>query len=290
MVKRALWSTAGMVVVFTAFAVVTTQVKAVRAGSPWQDDPYDGVVSFTVFLVPALAFLIAVRVALTRNRSGEPVHRASLVAGALVGATAVTDWIAVALRADRPLWNGWTPWLIGALTLVTAATAVTLPVVWRARRRLTGAEPHGDWLADLPLPAKAFIRRHIVAIAALASLAAGLAITTAEAVGEGWTSPLLFLTGVAIGAGGLFAFSMATNALLHVAVPPAKRRSRLHRALRFAVVLGAAALPVAAVLRDDIWPPVDSPERFAVVTFGGGLIVFVVTFLMALVGGAGVVP
>ena len=67
MVKRALWSTAGMVVVFTAFAVVTTQVKTVRAGSPWQDDPYDGVVSFTVFLVPALAFLIAVRVGLSRR-------------------------------------------------------------------------------------------------------------------------------------------------------------------------------------------------------------------------------
>src|SRR5690349_5461513 len=194
MVKRALWATAGMVVVFTAFAVVTTQVKTVRAGSPWQDDPYDGVVSFTVFLVPALAFLIAARVALTRNRLMEPVYRASLVAGALVAATAVTDWVAVALRADSPLWNGWTPWLIGALGAVTVVTAVVVPVVWQARRRVADADPPGDWLADLPLPAKAFVRRHIVAIAALASLAGSLAITTAEAVGEGWTSPLLYLT------------------------------------------------------------------------------------------------
>jgi hypothetical protein len=290
MVKRALWSTAGMVVVFTAFAVVTTQVKTVRAGSPWQDDPYDGVVSFTVFLVPALALLIAARVALTRNRVLEPVHRASLVAGALVAATAVTDWIAVVLRADRPLWNGWTPWLIGALAVVTAVTAAAWPVVWRARRRLADGEPPGDWLTDLPLPAKAFIRRHIVAIAALASLAAGLAITTAEAVGERWTSPLLYLTAAAIGTGGFFAFSMAANALLHIAVPPAKRRSRLHRAFRFAVVLGAATLPIAAVLRDEIWPPVDSPERFAVVTFGGGLVAFVLAFLGAFVMKPGDVP
>ncbi len=298
--KRALGTIAAMVVVFTLFAGVTTQVKAVRAGSPWQDDPYDGMVSFTMFLVPALALLIAIRVAVTRRRIPEPAYRAeqvlraALVCGGLVAATAVTDWLAVVLRADRPLWNGWTPWLIAALAILTATAAGTLPVLWRAWRRLpaaTEAEADGDWLADLPFMrfelANAFVRRHIVAIAAVASLVAGLALATAQAVGEGWTSALLFVTAAAIGSGGFFAFSMGGNALLRIATPPAKPRTKVHRAVRFAVVLGAAALPIAAVFRDTIWPPVDSPERFAVVTFGGGLLVFILVFVAAFAASLG---
>jgi hypothetical protein len=71
----ALWASLAGAIAFTAFAYVTTQDHAVRAGSPWQDDPYDGVVSFTEFLVPALAMLIAVRALLLRRPEPQPVFR-----------------------------------------------------------------------------------------------------------------------------------------------------------------------------------------------------------------------
>jgi hypothetical protein len=55
---RALWVSVAGAGAFTAFAWVTTQDKSVRAGSPWQNDPYDGMLPFAEFLVPALAVLI----------------------------------------------------------------------------------------------------------------------------------------------------------------------------------------------------------------------------------------
>lgn len=43
------WCCTGDAVLFTAFAVATRQVRALRAHSPWQDDPYDVVVSAPQF-------------------------------------------------------------------------------------------------------------------------------------------------------------------------------------------------------------------------------------------------
>ncbi len=62
-------------VAFTVFAVVTTQIQAVRAGSPWQDDPYDVVVSFTKFFVPALTALVWVRARLCDVSTPVPLSR-----------------------------------------------------------------------------------------------------------------------------------------------------------------------------------------------------------------------
>jgi hypothetical protein len=311
---RALSATVTVAVAFSAFAVVTTQAKGIRAGSPWQDDPYDGVVSFTVFLVPALTLLIVARAALNRRSASVPAFRAeqllraALVCVALVAATVVTDWLALALRADRPLWNSGTPWLIAALAVLTVAVGAAVLLVLRARCRLPERErsgPDGDWLDDLPvlidrLPppvrraagwsgrdsVRTFVREHIVAIAATASLAGSLLETTAQAVGEGWSSPLLFFTGVAIGAGGFFAFSMGANVVLRLAVPRRAARTAALSDAHVAVVVGCLALPVAAVLRDSIWAAlgrageVDSPERFAAITFGGAALAAAVTFVV----------
>ncbi|MEU0572149.1 hypothetical protein ABZ297_43040 [Nonomuraea sp. NPDC005983] len=59
--RRALAQALACALAFTALAYVTTQNKLVRQGSPWQRDPYDLVVSLTIFLVPALAALIVAR-------------------------------------------------------------------------------------------------------------------------------------------------------------------------------------------------------------------------------------
>jgi hypothetical protein len=44
-----------------ALTVFSTQIHAVRMDSPWQDDPYNVVLSVTVFAVPALAAAIGLR-------------------------------------------------------------------------------------------------------------------------------------------------------------------------------------------------------------------------------------
>lgn len=322
-VTAALWAALGTAAAFTAFAYATTQMSAVRAGSPWQDDPYDGVVSFTEILVPALTLLILARMTLYRRHTSQPLFRASqllraaLVSTLLVAATVVTDWIAVALRADRPLWNDGTPWLVATLAPLTVVSAASLLLHGRATSLLPAhiRSPHGDWLDELAIPARTlaarlpgatgrlathltsagsigFVRTHIVAVAAAGSLTVSLLSTTAQAIGEHWTSPLLFCTGAAIGTGGLFAFCMISNTILQIAVPhpttetSRHRSSRTRHAVRIATVVAALALPTAAVFRDAIWTTlgrgqVDSPAEFATVTFTGGLLAAALAFGLA---------
>lgn len=305
----ALWVSVAGAAAFTVFAGLTTQDHAVRAGGPWQNDPYDGVVSFTEFLVPALTALILVRASLLRGHAPQPVFRltqllrAAFASTLLVAATVITDWLALALRADRPLWNDGLPWLVAALALVTATAAAGLVLQWRVFRRLPPGDPQrpgGDWLDDLavllqaPVPhlprtgrrliagldrraVFAFARRHIVAFAATAALASGLALTTAEAIGEHWTSPLLFVTATAIGAGGFFAFAMICDGALQITAPRARPtpRTRARRAARAAATTGALALPVSAVFRDTLGAalghegPATAVTRLSAITFTG---------------------
>ncbi|MCO6006900.1 hypothetical protein NE236_18085 [Actinoallomurus purpureus] len=288
----ALWVSVAGAAVFTVFAFLTTQVHAVRAGSPWQDDPYDGVVSFTQFIVPALAVLTVARARLLRGGGCQPVFRvaqllrAALVCTLLVAATVLTDWLAVTVRADHRLWNHGTPWLIAALVPLTAAVAAGLLTQRRAFRRLPPRDargPEGDWLDDLPALTEAaatplprtgrrlagvlgrddvirFARRHVVMLAAAAALVTGLLLSIGETLGEHWTDPLLFATATAIGAGGFFALFMVCNKALRVVVPqandemPSARPGRARRSARITAVAGALALPTSAVLRGSIRP------------------------------------
>jgi dienelactone hydrolase len=288
----ALWVSVAGAAAFTVFAFLTTQVHAVRAGSPWQDDPYDGVVSFTQFVVPALAVLTVTRARLLGGGGPQPVFRvaqllrAALVCTLLVTATVVTDWLAVTVRADHRLWNHTTPWLITALVPLTAAVAAGLLTQRRAFRRLPPRDargPEGDWLDDLPalteapapfLPRSArrlagvmsradvtgFARRHVLTLAAAAALLSGVVLSTGMTLGEHWTDPLLFGTATAIGAGGFFSLFMVCNTALRIVVPhandatPVARPSRTHRSARIATVAGALALPASAVLRGGIRP------------------------------------
>lgn len=143
----ALWVSVAGAAAFTVFAGLTTQDHAARAGSPWQNDPYDRVVSFTEFLVPALTALILVRASLLRGHAPQPVFRitqllrAAFASTLLVAAAVITDWLALALRADRPLWNDGLPWLVAALALLTATAAAGLVLQWRAFRRLPSRDP-----------------------------------------------------------------------------------------------------------------------------------------------------
>ncbi|MGI8577633.1 MAG: hypothetical protein ACR2KG_06885 [Nocardioidaceae bacterium] len=324
-VGRALVFTGVTAAAFTAFAVLTTQVHAVRSGSPWQDDPYDAVVSFTEFFVPPLAVLGAIRALLCRRDEPLPVVRVDQLLrlakaiGFLVGITVVTDVVALALRADRRLWNGLTPVSIAALAVVVAALGVSGFAVWRAHhavRRLVGAAAdQGDWLGDLPVlasrltsswqprhrrPALAFaawttrwpaLHRHLAAaMVALALLVVGATLSGAQAWREGYPASL-FVFGTLLFAGTTWAGLVIVNRYLSlVAVPHAETRAG--RAARVSFVLGCLVLPVVGGLRDLIWqalgvgPYVRTPGQLCLVTFGGGGLVTVIAFFALLAASA----
>ncbi len=252
---------------FTAFAVITTQVHGVRMGSPWQDDPYNGVVSLTQFFVPALAVLVLARTTLCRRRVPQPVFRidqllrAAVVGTLLVAVTVAVDWLAVAVHADRRLWDQGTRWLIIALIPLTAVVIASLRLQRRAFRQLPSRDrrrPDGDWLDDLGGvlhgPAMiGWVRNRIMALTVVASSVAGFLVSTAQAIGEGWSSPLLFVAMTAAAAGGFFGLSLLSVRVLQIAVAdegprpggsrthPSRGELRRHRRIHLVAGLGRTA-------------------------------------------------
>ncbi|MCW2917430.1 MAG: hypothetical protein JWN52_5498 [Actinomycetia bacterium] len=321
-VRVALWLSAVLAVAFVAFGYVTTQDKAVRAGSPWQNDPYDGVISFTLFLVPAVILLMLVRMSLRRGGEPQPLFRidqllrASVMGTVLVAATMVTDWLAVAVRADREVWDHHTPWLVASLVPLSVLTLLSAWLQVRAFRKLPSRgdqRSDGDWLDDLKalmdrvaprLPAAlrsgeggaiGFVRGHIVAFAALLSVVSSLGYTTIVVVSESWTNPLLMATVVGVSFGVFFAFCLLSNAVLHIAVPrdgsgrrPAPMGRRQRAAYR-ALIAGLIAMPTAAFMRDSIWSllmghrdEVSTAGQWAGLVAVSGLVVGFATFFIAL--------
>lgn len=59
------------------FTVLATQNMSVRAHSPWQDDPYDLVISFTQFVIPVLAAATCLRILRCRRDQPLPAVRTS---------------------------------------------------------------------------------------------------------------------------------------------------------------------------------------------------------------------
>ncbi|MFI9362801.1 hypothetical protein ACIG5E_17360 [Kitasatospora sp. NPDC053057] len=288
---RALWGALALAVAFTGFAYGTTQARALRAASPWQGDPYDAVVSFTLFLVPALAGVTTVRAWLCRGVGPQPGYRvdqllrAARLGVALVAVTVATDATAAALRAERELWDARTVWLIAALLPLGAGAGRCLALLRRAVRELPPEErrrPGGDWLDDLALLAAPladlraltrFLRRHIVAAAAALSLLAAALVVTGQAAGEGWPGGWLLLVELSVFFSGFFAFCLLCDALLRIAAPA--RPPGAARAVAFAAAL---AVPVSGGLRTAVWSlaglpgGVDSPVKLLVLMAVGALL------------------
>lgn len=315
-VARALVLMAFAAVVFTGFAFLTTQVHAVRSGSPWQDDPYHTVVSFTELFVPGLAVLAALRALLWRTGEPQPVARvdqllrAAKAIGVLVGLTGVTDLIALVLRADHRLWNRLTPVSVAGLILVAATLVGAVGTVWpahRAVRRTFGAHAdRGDWLGDLllltarltaGLPSRprlsvrlvtdrvarwSSLPRHLPCVSGAAVLLiAGALFSAVQALQERYPVTL-FVFDLLVTAGSTYAGLALINGYLHL-VAVSLPATRVGRAARLAFVLGCLALLVAVGFRDLIWAgmglgQVHTVSALFLVTFGGGALVAVVVF------------
>ncbi|GAB2443632.1 hypothetical protein [Nocardia tengchongensis] len=301
-------------VCFVALTWTTTQAKSVRSASPWQTDPYDVVVSFTEFVVPAMLLLMALRMLLWRtgrHRSQPAFRAAQLVRAAtattgLVAVTVASDWIAVVVGANHAVWTKpTTPVLIGALAVLTAATAAGLMVQRKAVRQLLPDRSHdGDWLDDIePLATRlwggravvgpvcyrsitAFIRRHDIAVPAAAAMAAGTAIAGLQAHGEKWTDPTLVLFAVVVATSGFFGMAMLVNHLI-VFITPASPLNRKGRAVRAAVTAAALGIPAAVAVRATLFYLLGgvighTPSGLLLLVTGCGVIVGTLTFAVGM--------
>jgi hypothetical protein len=144
----------------SVFAVVnwfTKETPSLDLRQPWQDDPFDVLVSFDFVVLPMLVLLGALRSQLCRRYSTLPSRRVVdllRVCGAAVGACLITqaaEWIAVALRLHHASWNAATLGQVIALlagTIAMTAAAARLRAVSRAVHQVSDPGPQPDWLAD----------------------------------------------------------------------------------------------------------------------------------------------
>lgn len=288
----------GTAVVFEALAVLASQDKTVRAVSPWQDDPYDAVVSLTVFAVPVVVLAITLRLFVWRAPDGpdreRQTVRAAAVLTALVGLTLVFEWAAVVAGAHAASWAGWTRVLIGGLVVTTALIAVVTALLVRCRRPRSAPRWRHDWLGDVVLvcarlpmlrrcvtpEAAAWVRRRALTVFTALSLLAGAGVTVPLAVGERWTNPLLIAWALVVVTASDLALCMIGNAVAgFVARPP---RSRPQRVAETSMVVGCVAVHAALAFRDALWrvagarSPTSVPALVAL-TLGVGLVTSLVT-------------
>jgi len=238
--------------VFAALNWLSKETPFLNLHQPWQDDPYDVVVSLDFVVLPLLVATGAWRVLLCRRYATLParrlvdLQRLCAVSVGVCLATELAEWVAVTLGLHRTAWTAATAWQVAALaglTVATIAAALLLAETARGVRRLAIPSPQPDWLSDAmalalrasPLlgrhalrtqaglrwfDARAFtwVRRRPVAVAALLSCALALPFVAAKVVLEGYP-PALVLLSFALPAAGLFAFIVPVGRYLRIVEP-----------------------------------------------------------------------
>lgn len=294
----------GSALLFVALTVLATQDKAARAASPWQDDPYDAVVSLAQFTVPMLALVIGLRLVAWRapggpDRAAQTLHAAGGMT-ALVALTLLFEWAATVRGAHASSRNTWTAVLVGGLAVVTLLTTVAIVLLVRRRAALgLSSRWRHDWLGDVILVGRrvpvvrrwstpdvaAWVRRRAMTVFVSLSVLAAAGAIGALAVGERWTNPYLIAWALVVETTSNLAFCLLGNAFAGFVARPPRRRPR--RVAEAAVVAGCLAIQVATAFRVPLWSMVGSGTltsvpALAVLTLGPGLIACLLTAVLLL--------
>lgn len=273
-------------------SVVATQDKALRGHSPWQDDPYDVVVSFSLFILPVLLAAGLFRAPTCQAAQAMPVARARdllrwarLLAG-VAAVCVITEWASVAVRAHAAAWGTPGAVLIAALAAATAVVVAGGLLVRRAARlaepawkQAEGPDWVDDWLSAARLTAgtvrplrgltgwlderaargSSGVRRHPLATAAVIGLASGLAIALSQGIGEhslGRPGPAIrvLLLFTLVPAATQFGFLVAAGAYLGFVRRESARLRFAGRVVLGATIAAAASIPVTVGFRFWVHP------------------------------------
>ncbi|MEU8975100.1 hypothetical protein AB0D11_38665 [Streptomyces monashensis] len=297
------WVSLATAAVFEALTVLETQNKTVRAASPWQDDPYDVMVSLAQFTVPMLALVIALRLLAWRAPGGADrawqTMRAAGVMTTLVGLTLAFEWVAV-IASTPSSFSGWASVLISGLVVNSVLTVPAVLLLVRCRRRPGASRSRRqDWLGDVVFvcrhvpvlrtwadaDAVDWVRRRAMTVFVVVSTLAAASVTGAQAIGEHWTDPLLIVWMLIVVTTSDLAFCVISNAIAgFIARPP---RTRTRRIAEAAMVAGCVAISVATAFRDALWSvlgtgTLTSVPALAALTLGAGAATSVITAALLL--------
>ncbi len=300
---------------FAVYTVVTKQTPQLYRYQPWQDDPYDALVSFDFIALPLLVIIGALRTQLCRRHEALPVRRVvdllrlSGVTTGLVLATEIAEWWAVAQGVHRAQWNAVTGWQTTVLAALTGATIGSAGFLRRAHHglaRSTRPAAQPDWLTDaLALAlretrllgpfrdaarsAVQWVERQIIgrvraqpiAAAALFAVVLALPEAAAKVVLEHYPAPLVLLV-FGVSTASLFAFTVVAGSYLRVIAPRHERPS----IWLCAAVVTCLAGPLAGAFRDPLLRVIGVDESHQTVGGLAGLIlgVGVLAGVVTLVG------
>lgn len=249
-VRRVLVSTLSLAVAFSLTTVSLKQFAPWYDHAPWVNDPYDTVVSFSIFFVPLLAGICAVRIPICRRSEPLAISRIRdllrncQVLVATISFTLTVEWFAVLLRANSAQWNLATGVQIAVLAVLSLtavrATSHLRRAAIRELLKTKSDSPSMDWLSDVVLVASMRISRresprrwqlklvklvdsHLVvkfrrhslwSTAAIWILIAG-AVGAMQSLSEGYSVGLTALF-VVLMASGMFSFSVAAGHFLGI--------------------------------------------------------------------------
>lgn len=313
-IRRAVFGTLWAAAIFFVFTT-TKEIKPIYSHSPWLNDPYDTVISFTMFFVPLVAACLLVQVSLCLRSEPLPtvrvvaIVRACRVAVAVIVVNLASAWVALALEANRSQWTLTATGIeVGLLGLATLVATMAISHLARLPRLPRPARLHNpdapDWLGDavtvarreshwfgpfrrLVLTAADWadrslvrqVRRHPIVAAAIASAGFGIAVGGWQGYREGY---LLSVTLLVLGLGfcGMFAFLVPACSYFGL-VRSARPSYGVQRRVLDASVAACAAAIVTFASRDSLWwvvgsnPVAAGPSEFVALVGSAVLVTFV---------------
>jgi hypothetical protein len=297
-----------LVSVFAAITWFTKETPSLDLRQPWQDDPFDVVISFDFVVLPVLVLLGGARSQLCRRYSALPSRRLVdllRVCGTAVGACLITQaakWGAVALRLHHASWTTATLAQIIALlvgTVAMVAAGVRLRAASRAVRQASDPESQPDWLADtvalgcgvsgrlkrfgpraslfvmwVDLHLLARVRQRPVWASVLAAAALALPFAAAKIVLEGYP-PALVVFSFLLPAAALFALIVIVGRYLRIVAP----RSDLRPPGVTVAVVSCLTGPALFAFHDSLLPQDQTVTELFVLLVVGAIIGGVATLL-----------
>lgn len=315
LIRRAVFGTLWAAAVFFAFTA-TKEMKPVYNHAPWLNDPYDTVISFTMFFVPLVAACLLVQVSLCLR--SEPLSvvrvvsilRASRVAVGAIMIELFSAWLAVGLGANKGQWTVQATGIQVGLLVVATVVAVMVAIrLARVPRLASHSVQHGDaeldWIGDAvavarresrwlgPLRRRVMplldwgdrtlvqqVRRHPVITAAVVSAGFGVAVFGWQGYREGYV-PSVTLLAMGLGFCGMFAFLVPVGAYFGL-VRSANPSSGMRRRALDASVIASGAAIVALAFRGNLWELIGTngnaagPTQFATLEGGAILLAFTI--------------
>jgi len=291
---------------FVLFTWLSKETPGLNLHQPWQDDPYDVLVSLDFVILPVLVVTAALRIQLCRRYAALPARRLVdllRICGAAVGvclATELGEWVALALGLHKAAWTAVTAWQVAALTVLTVAAIGTFLLLHHAAhrvRRMASPSPQPDWLADavtlglrisqpfgrhrdraqrvvrwIDVQVIARVRRHPIRAAALLACVLALPYVAAKIVVEGYP-PALVLLSFALPAASLFAFVVVVGRYLRIVAPEHTEPP----AWLCATVMACVSGTVVFAFHDSLLTH-ETAAGLNALLFGGGMIGGVASF------------